>query len=588
MSAARRPTARAVERRRLRAAALAVVIVALAAYAATIRELPFQHHFTLRGQFSTANQLHAGDAVRRAGVNIGKVTAIRPGPNHTSIVEMRIDDHQDLHANASLSIKPRLLFEGNFYIDVHPGTPAAPPLDDGTTIALAHTSVPVQIDQVLSSLSAPVRTALTDSVRAIGHGLGGGPGAPAGAAGLQAAARQLDGALLSVQRAARGLHGTRPGDLHRAVGSAGDFTGELAQDPAALAGVVSDFNHVAGALSTDQAALSSSVRSFDTVLRVAPANLTALDGALPVLTTFSDRLRPALRAAPASLTATTGLLRQIRLLGRAPELPALVRAIRPVTANLPSLEPQLATGLSLVDHAASCLNQTVLPALNTKIPDGANSTNRPIWQDILHLGSNILGASAGFDGNGGTLRLGLSEGANAMQEHLPGIGEVIGYGKFEGVNPVWLGANATLDYRPDVWCETQEVPNYGARSRIGLPPNLQVTRAHQETPAEERLAATVFRLYTGDKSDRHELLKLLLDRIPGLDQVVASLGKQTTAPTKPGASKPPAAPTAEPKLPEPAPAPAKPVPVPALSAPVQQVGSAVGNVLQHLLGGRKP
>lgn len=588
MSPARRPTARAVERRRLRAAALAVAVVAMAIYAATIRELPFQHHFTLRGRFATANQLHAGDAVRRAGVTIGKVTAIRPGPNHTSIVEMRIDDHQDLHANASLSIKPRLLFEGNFYVDVHPGTPAAPPLEDGATVALARTSVPVQIDQVLSSLNAPVRTALTDSVRQIGRGLGGGRGAPGGAAGLQAAARQLDGALLSVQRASRGLRGTGPGDLHRAVGSAGDLTSQLAADPAALAGVVSDFNHVAGALSADQAALSSSVASFDTVLRVAPANVTALDGALPVLTTFADRLRPALRAAPASLSATTRLLRQIRLLGRAPELPALVRALQPVTANLPSLEPRLATGLSLVDHAASCLNQTVLPALNTKIPDGANSTNRPIWQDVLHLGSNILGASAGFDGNGGTLRLGLTEGANALQEHLPGIGEVIGYGKFEGVNPVWLGANATLDYRPDVWCETQKVPNYGARSRIGLPPNLQVTRAHQQTPAEERLAAKVFRLYTGDKSDRHELLKLLLDRIPGLDKVAAGLDKRTASPSKPAAPSPPPAPAAEPKLPEPAPAPGKPVPAPALPAPVQQVGSAVGNLLQHLLGGHKP
>ena len=56
------------------------------------------------------------------------------------------------------------------------------------------------------------------------------------------------------------------------------------------------------------------------------------------------------------------------------------------------------------------------------------------------LGANLLGSSAGFDGNGGTLRLGLAEGANALQEHIPGIGEVVGNGEYEGVNPVWLGA----------------------------------------------------------------------------------------------------------------------------------------------------
>lgn len=501
------------ERRSLAAAGIAVVLLAIAVYAATSRELPFGEPFEVRGVFSTSSQLRSGNPVRRAGVQIGKVTGVAAGPGGTSVVTMELGDSAHLRSNAALAIKPRLFFEGNFYVDVSAGTPAAPPLEDGTTIPLQRTSVPVQVDQVLSTFTEPVRDALTGLVDELATGLGGAPG-KRGSDEIRRATRELDAALVSVEQTARATQGTEAGDLHRAVGSAADFTDQLARDPDALAGVVADFDRVAGALSADPASLSASIRSFDEVLRVAPASLREIDAALPVLTRFAEDLRPGLRAAPAALDETTGLLRELQLASRPGELASLVRDLEPLTANLPALQPPLARGLGLLDKAAQCVNRTILPALDTKLPDGPNSTFRPVWQDILHLGANLLGSSAGFDGNGGTLRLGLSEGANALQEYIPGVGEVIGNGEYEGVNPIWLGAGVQPEFRPDAWCKDQKLPNFGARARLGTPTNKRVIPKRVPGKAEMRRRGEMLDLLRGDSADRRSLLRMLLKELP--------------------------------------------------------------------------
>ena len=48
----------------------------------------------------------------------------------------------------------RIFLEGNFYVDLHPGTPSAPILHSGATLPAANTAGPVQLDRVLSALTA--------------------------------------------------------------------------------------------------------------------------------------------------------------------------------------------------------------------------------------------------------------------------------------------------------------------------------------------------------------------------------------------------------------------------------------------------
>ena len=58
----------------------------------------------------------------------------------TAIVTMEIDDKGlPLHKDATAKIRPRIFLEGNFFVDLQPGTPSTPTLDDGDTIPVTQT-----------------------------------------------------------------------------------------------------------------------------------------------------------------------------------------------------------------------------------------------------------------------------------------------------------------------------------------------------------------------------------------------------------------------------------------------------------------
>jgi virulence factor Mce-like protein len=486
-------------------------VIGVALYGAFVRTDPFAGQFTLRGVFANSSQLDPGNPVRLDGVAIGQVAGVAPGLRNTSVVTMTLAAHTDLlHQDATLTIKPRLLFEGNFYVEIAAGSPGAPPLRSGTTIPVSRTQTPVQVDQVLDVLSAPIRQSLTGMQASLAQGLGGA--GPAGHDGLRAAVRELDRALPSVRVAAGAIQGAQPGDLTHAVADSAEFTTELARDPSALGRLVIEFNQTVGALAANDVALGNSVSELDRVMRTARPSLTAIDSALPTLSAFTDQLRPALRIAPSSLAQTTGLLNQLERLAIRSQLPALMSVLRPVTTDLPPLIHPLATGLSLLTHASRCMIHPIIPALNAQLPDGPNSTGYPIWLDIIHAGANLLGASAGFDGNGGTLRLGLTEGANAVRELVPGLGQLVGYGNIEGDNPEWLGAGALPPFRPDAWCDTQPVPDYAARNVNGVPVGMQVATAANPAPQLTARLASEAKLLLGGPAGRKKLLGELISR----------------------------------------------------------------------------
>ena len=79
---------------------------------------------------------------------------------------MEIDEKGlPIHKDATLKIRPRIFLEGNFFVDLTPGTPSAPTLDDGDTIPVTQTATPVQLDQVLTALQSDTREDLQKTAR---------------------------------------------------------------------------------------------------------------------------------------------------------------------------------------------------------------------------------------------------------------------------------------------------------------------------------------------------------------------------------------------------------------------------------------
>jgi phospholipid/cholesterol/gamma-HCH transport system substrate-binding protein len=558
-----RPRSRreATAARHVTVAAVFVLLITAVTYLAFVRGLPFQSSYEIRGVFADVNQLRQGSDVRIAGITIGTVASVTPGSGATAIATLEITDRRvPIHTDATFSIRPRLVLEGNDYVAVNPGTRAAPLLRSGGTLGLGHTNEAVQLDQVLSALTSPTRQALTGSIANLASALGSGsrsrsrsgqspaPGT-AGFHGLRDGARQLDGALGSFTAVLSAAQGTGPGELSRSVGSSGDLTAQLATNPPALADLVTSFDRTMNALASQSRALQASVSGIDGLMRSAPADLSAINPALPRLTSFAEDLRPALAVAPGPLRDFDDLLGQLAALSRPAALPSLVRNLRPVTTNLPLLEQQLGALFPLVTSASTCVSRNIVPTMNMTAPDGANSTGQPIWKDLVHAFASYSGLASDFDGNGSTIRLGVAIGEYSVTGAIPGLGNVVGVSpKIEGLNPLWLGYGVNPPWRPDQPCQQQSLPNLGADTSTVQPSNLHYGPLALPTGQE---AALVKGLY-GTAAQRGALLQSLLrslgagraasTRPRNAHGVAGSAPVATPRPTKPPGAAQPASP----------------------------------------------
>ena len=84
--------------------------------------------------FTSQTQLHIPSPVRIAGVDVGQVVSVQraSGSSNAAVVTMDINKNGlPIHANANAKIRPRLFVEGNFYVDLFPGTPNAPVVSVG-------------------------------------------------------------------------------------------------------------------------------------------------------------------------------------------------------------------------------------------------------------------------------------------------------------------------------------------------------------------------------------------------------------------------------------------------------------------------
>jgi virulence factor Mce-like protein len=459
---------RRLERHYRRMALIGAALFVLGTVAVFTKQNPFASTFSVRAVFSSAAQLHDGGEVRIAGIQVGQVNAISLGGRNTAIVTMAIGQNGlPIRADATFTIKPRLILEGNAYVDLNPGTPAAADLRSGALVPRSQTAISVQIDQLLDTFDLPTRDALQSSVAALATGLSAARptravAPPPGWAGLRDAVRQFDGALSPATQVAQAAQGSRPGDLGRAVGSSSDVTAQLAEQPAALADIVTSYNTTFAALASQDQALADSVSGFDAVMRVAPQPLRQLDAALPTLTSFATELRPALHAAPPALTQANGLLSQVSAIVRPAELPTLLRRLGPVLSSLPGLETRVVTLFGYSTPVTSCISTHVVPALSLKVPDGKLSTGDPAYLDLVHLFTGLTSFSSSVDGNGGTARMGLTVGDQNVNEILPGIGQIVGRTPgADGVRPTWLGYGVLPPFRPDEQCANQPLPNLG-------------------------------------------------------------------------------------------------------------------------------
>ncbi len=105
-------------------------------------------------------------------MNVGKVTSVERRKGNMANVTFTVsNDGLPIHKDATITIRPRLFLEGNFFLDLQPGSPSAADLSSGSTIPVTQTATAVQLDQVLTSLQKDTRSSLQRALAGYGKAL---------------------------------------------------------------------------------------------------------------------------------------------------------------------------------------------------------------------------------------------------------------------------------------------------------------------------------------------------------------------------------------------------------------------------------
>jgi virulence factor Mce-like protein len=431
-----------------RAGVVALVVLVVATYFGFSKANPFSSGYELKAAFETASNLQPRSPVRIAGVEVGKVTeveALTGDQGGAAVVTMEIEEKGlPIHEDAQLKIRPRIFLEGNFFVDLAPGSPSAPVLEDGErTIPTTQTAAPVQFADLLTALQSDTRADLQTLLKEYSAGLADG-----GAEGFNRSIQYWKEAYRSAAIANDATLGENPAkDIQRVLRGQGELAAALVTDEQALKDLVVNFDLTAAALAREDVALGASIPALRNVLRVGQPALGSLNSALPSLRAFAREALPGVRSSGPTLEVSLPFMRQLRGLVSASELRGAARELR---LRLPALVRLNSTGVPLLEEAralSACTNEVLVPFVQSRIPDvqgEPDNTDQQVRHQIQRSFVGLAGESRLHD-------------ANSPFFHTSGVPNPT------SVQPA-PPPNITQPppRRPDVPCETQEPPNLAA------------------------------------------------------------------------------------------------------------------------------
>jgi phospholipid/cholesterol/gamma-HCH transport system substrate-binding protein len=430
------------------AGAITVMLILVACFVVFGHVNPFRHPYKLNAQFANAASIQQNSPVRIAGVNVGKVTGItRSGGDSTAAkVEMEIEKQGlPIYKDAEAKIRPRIFLEGNFFVDLQPGTPGAKKLHSGGTIPVAQTAAPVQFDQVLTSLQSDTRTDLQKLIQGFGGALDDKPapgedkanGADKSTVG-KTAAQSLNASIKYAPRAFRGtaevnqaLLGTQNHDLARLIAGTQKVMAALDTNEASLQDLITNFNTTTGAFASQAGNLRQTIHLLPGVLQKLNPTLDHLNASFPPTRAFAREILPGIRETPATIDAAFPWIEQTRKLVSPAELQGLVHDLRPAVHDLAGVVDDSLTLLPQVDLVNKCITGVVLPTGNIKINDGFFSTGIENYKEFWQTMVGLSGEGQNFDGNGQYTRFQPGGGANTVS-----TGQVAGSGPLFGNAPL--------------------------------------------------------------------------------------------------------------------------------------------------------
>ncbi len=482
---------------------MAAIVAVLILFFGFTKHIPFTHGYVLKAQFESANSIRENSPVRIAGVEVGKVKSIEPlqGTNAAVVVMELKHDALPIHEDATAKIRPRIFLEGNFFVDLKPGTPGAPTLSSGDTLKISQTSAPVQLDQVLTSLQSDSRDDLKALLDGLSTSLVSKPTKAEDAensplAKGQTASESFNDALDDIPEAERStavvlqaLRGTRPGaDLPQLIRGTASTATELDRYETSLQDLITNLNDTMATFAGESTNLRATIRQLAPTLLQANATFTSLNNAFPPTRAFAQEIRPGVRETPATIDAAFPWIAQTRKLVGPDELGGLAKELSPATSDLARLIDRAEELLPQTDLVSKCVRDNVLPEGDEVIHDEF-TTGSENYKEFFYALVGIAGEGQNTDGNGMYVRFQTGGGSQSVSlgSKSASTGQLFGNNPEVplGNRPAYTGKKPP--YKPDVPCYTQKIADVNGPASAKSSPTGTATAARVSETTQDKL-----------------------------------------------------------------------------------------------------
>ena len=396
----------------VRFAVVLLLIAAVAIYFGFTKHIPFKHGFVLKAQFNSAMNIHSKSPVRIAGVDVGKVASIKREGN-TGLVTMELEQKGlPIHTDATVKIRPRIFLEGNWFVELQPGSPSAKTVSSGYTIPITQTADPVQLDQVLDALNTDTRANLQKFLIGYGEGLNKQPDAaenaeqPAEVHGLSGA-QAINKTYQYAPEALRGgaiinqaLTGTEQHDFSKLVGSIGKVTAALNVHEQQLGELIVNFNTFFEAFADQNQSLSRLVAELPTSLRGISHGLRELGASFGPTKAFATDILPGVKLTPATVKAQIPWIEQVTASLGPSELGGVAKGLKAATPSLATLSAEQVPLYKETEAFNKCLSKVIYPTGNAKLQDGNSTSGVENYKEFWYGLVGLTGIGQNFDGNG--------------------------------------------------------------------------------------------------------------------------------------------------------------------------------------------
>lgn len=467
----------------IRFAIIGLIIAVIAVYFGFTKALPFKHGYKLNAVFAGAQNIHSKSPVRIAGVNVGKVTHIKREGNY-GVVTMEIQSGGlPIHRDATAKIRPRIFLEGNWFVEIQPGSPSTPTLSSGATLPVTQTADPVQLDQVLNALNTDTRANLQNFLIGYGEGLTRKPNRAEdleqdpevrginGAQGLNKAYQRGPESLRATAVLQTATAGTQPHDLSELVKSIGKVTAALNVHEQQLSEWVPHFNEFFKSFAAQSSSLREAVAVLPGALESINKGLRELNSSFGPTREFAHQIVPGVKLTNAAVAASLPWIEQVQASLSPQELGGVAKGLVGATPSLARLTAEQVPFDKQSERFGKCLTNVIYPAGNTKIQDGSATSGVENYKEFWYALTGLAGVGENFNGNGSFTRFLLGGGGPTLRS---GQAEVVGQNLSNKSEHLRLLAHATLPplgtrpafqaqepkYQPLVPCYSQALPEF--------------------------------------------------------------------------------------------------------------------------------